>query len=46
MKRPSPKTNWWIDAVLLGSFLVAFFMALTGLSLHQWLGLAVGVLAG
>lgn len=45
MKRPSPKTNWWIDAVLLGSFLVAFLMDLTGLSLHQWLGLAVGILA-
>jgi len=40
------KLNWIIDAVLLAGFLVTFFLDLTGLEAHQWLGLAVGLLAG
>jgi len=39
-------TNWWMDAILFISFLVAFYLELTGLSLHQWLGVAIGVVAG
>jgi len=38
-------SKWWIDASLLGSFLLAYFLDLTGLELHQWLGVAVGALA-
>ena len=38
--------NWIIDALLLIGFLVAFFLDLTGLFLHQWLGMALGLLAG
>lgn len=37
--------NWMIDAILLGGCLAAFFLDLTGLVLHQWLGVAVGLLA-
>ncbi len=45
MKNDSQKRNWWIDAVLFGAFILSFFLDLTGLPLHQWLGLAVGGLA-
>ncbi len=45
MKTNQHLWNWMIDAVLLGGFLVAFFLELTGLVLHQWLGVAVGLLA-
>ncbi len=38
--------HWIIDAVLFGSFILAFWMDLTDLSLHQWVGVATGVLAG
>lgn len=38
--------NWITDAILMVGFLVAFFLDLTGLSLHQWLGAALGLLAG
>lgn len=37
--------NWVIDAILLLGFLVAFFLDLTGVTAHQWLGIGVGVLA-
>lgn len=40
------KKNWLVDAVLLAGFLIAFMLDLTGLTLHQWLGVAVGLLAG
>ncbi len=33
------KTNWWIDIALLLSFLSTFFLNLTGLILHQWIGI-------
>jgi len=39
------KHNWWIDAALFGAFLLTFFLDLTGLALHQWLGVAAGLLA-
>jgi len=35
------KTNWWIDLALLLAFWVSFFPDLTGLDVHQWLGVAV-----
>lgn len=38
------KTKWWVGATLFGGFLLTFFMDLTGLALHQWLGVFVGVL--
>lgn len=44
MKPLSAKQNWLVDAILLGGFLTAFFLDLTGLAWHQWLGLAVGLL--
>ena len=40
------KWNWMIDATLLAGFLATFFLDLTGLAAHQWLGMAVGLLAG
>ncbi|GAP12470.1 hypothetical protein LARV_00205 [Longilinea arvoryzae] len=42
MKSDLQKHNWLIDAVLFGAFILSFFLDLTGLPLHQWLGLAVG----
>ena len=46
MTQNKPKTNWLIDAVLFGGFLLAQWLDLTGLPAHQWLGLGVAVLAG
>ena len=46
MKQDKQKRNWIIDAVLFGGFLVALWLDLTGLAVHQWLGIAVGALAG
>ncbi|MCU0501656.1 MAG: DUF4405 domain-containing protein [Anaerolineae bacterium] len=46
MKQNKPKTNWFIDAALFGGFLLAQWLDLTGLPVHQWLGLGVAVLAG
>lgn len=45
MKNNQQKTNWIIDVILFAGFLLAFFLDLTGLSLHQWLGVLLGVLA-
>ena len=39
------KWNWILDAALMVGFLAAFFLDLTGLPLHQWLGIALGLLA-
>jgi hypothetical protein len=36
------KTNWWLDAVLLVSFLTTFFLDITGVELHQWIGIGLG----
>jgi len=38
-------SKWFVDAVLFAGFVVAFFLDLTGLELHQWIGLAAGGLA-
>jgi hypothetical protein len=46
MTQNKAKTNWLIDAVLFGGFLLAQWLDLTGLPAHQWLGLAVAALAG
>src|SRR5512137_2410046 len=46
MTQNKPKTNWLIDAALFGGFLLAQWLDLTGLPVHQWLGLGVAALAG
>jgi hypothetical protein len=45
MMQNKQKTNWLIDAALFGGFLLAQWLDLTGLPVHQWLGLAAGALA-
>lgn len=45
MKKTSQKTHWWIDLGLLLGYLFSFYLELTGLWLHQWLGVAVTILA-
>jgi hypothetical protein len=44
MKQTQQK-RWLIDAALFTGFLICFFMNLTGVSLHQWLGIAAGLVA-
>jgi hypothetical protein len=46
MKTNKPKHNWLIDAALFGGLLLSFWLELTGLALHQWLGVAIAVGAG
>ncbi len=46
MKKHRARYYWVVDAVLFVGFILAFMMDLTGLPLHQWLGVLVGVLAG
>lgn len=36
------KTNWWLDAVLFAGFLATFFLDITGVELHQWIGIGIG----
>jgi hypothetical protein len=38
------RTKWWLGAILFGGFLLTFFMKLTGLALHQWVGVFIGIL--
>ncbi len=38
------KQNWLIDAILFIGFLLTFYLDLTGLSGHQWLGVGVGII--
>ncbi|MBN2258171.1 MAG: hypothetical protein JW704_10155 [Anaerolineaceae bacterium] len=38
------QVKWWVGAILFIGFLLTFFMDLTGLELHQWLGISVGIL--
>ncbi len=40
-----PSFKWIIAAVLFGGFLLSLWLDLTGLAIHQWLGVAVGALA-
>ncbi len=46
MKAKRQKWFWILDAVLLGGFLATYYLDLTGLPLHQWLGIGVAALAG
>ena len=39
------KKNWWIDISLFISFLITFYLDLTGLILHQWIGIVSIALA-
>lgn len=45
MKAKKPQVNWWIALVLFSGFLISFYLDLTGLELHQWLGVGLGALA-
>ncbi len=40
-----PQMHWIVDAVLFTGFVMSFFLNLTGLALHQWLGIGIGGLA-
>jgi len=44
MKLKNAKYRWVIDALLFVSFLLAFFLDLTGLTFHQFLGVFIGLL--
>jgi hypothetical protein len=44
MKTNKLTHNWLLDAVLFTVFLVAFFLDLTGVILHQYLGILCGIL--
>jgi hypothetical protein len=46
MKTNKPKRNWLIDAALFIGLLLSFWLELTGVALHQWLGVAITVGAG
>jgi hypothetical protein len=39
------KTRWWVDAVLFTGFIATFFLDLTGVELHQWIGVFGSALA-
>lgn len=45
MKSNRAINNWILDAVLFTSFICLFLMDLTGIELHQWIGLAGGAIA-
>lgn len=45
MKTNHPKFKWLTDALLFLGFLIACWLELTGVELHQWLGLAVSTVA-
>lgn len=45
MKIKSRNKHLWIDAGLFAGFLLAFWLDLTGLALHQWLGVALAAMA-
>lgn len=38
------KKNWWLDVLLFLGFMICFFLDLTGVELHQWIGIGIGVL--
>jgi len=44
MAKNKQKVNWILDVILLLLFFILFFMDLTGLAIHQWLGVALGAL--
>jgi len=39
------QNKWLIDAGLFAGFMILFWLDLTGMALHQWLGVAIGGLA-
>ncbi|MGB7540006.1 MAG: twin-arginine translocation signal domain-containing protein [Anaerolineales bacterium] len=39
------KSYWWTDLILFGLFWISFFPDLTGLALHEWLGVGAIALA-
>ena len=39
------KTNWWIDLILFAGFITTYFLDLTGVEAHQWIGILCGTLA-
>jgi len=45
-KNQTIKINWWVDVILFVGFILAFLLEVTGLSLHQWGGLFICLLAG
>jgi len=45
MKNHKSSINGLVDAALFVSFIALFFLELTGVALHQWLGIAAGALA-
>lgn len=45
MKLNKQIKNWWIDALLMAGYLFCFYLDLTGVAGHQWLGAALGILA-
>jgi hypothetical protein len=44
MSKNNQKHNWLIDIALITGFLLSFFLDVTGLPLHQWLGVGVSAL--
>ncbi len=46
MKTNKQKHNWLIDVALFSGLLCSFWLELTGVALHQWLGMAIGLGAG
>lgn len=43
--RAKQRSKFWVDLILFAGFSLAFFLDLTGLPLHQFLGLGAGLLA-
>jgi hypothetical protein len=39
------ETNFWLDLIMFNALIATYFLNLTGVELHQWLGVASGVLA-
>jgi hypothetical protein len=39
------RSKFWLDIILFVGFILTFFLNLTGLELHQWIGVAAGALA-
>lgn len=46
MKTNKPKYKWIVDLLLLIGFLLSFYLNLTGVMVHQLLGVVVSLLAG
>jgi cytochrome b len=45
MRDRTRKAKWTMAVVLFGGFMLTFFMDAAGQELHQWLGIAVGLLS-